>query len=411
VPKSATFFAETRLTKRGEAMRLLKYLVLVVIAFAIVAGGVAWRLARQPIHLEPFVRRLPADNAYNDYVKAAKLARAYDYSRDELDDPATAEAAARENSEALAAARQAFKKDCAVPWKPGVQAPFPEVASLRHLAQAFWIEGRAAEHRGDYASAADSYLDAMRLGAETSRDGLTIHGLVACAIGSIGLRPLEGIVPHLSSGDCKLALLRLREIERRASSNGQILNNERRNATYLISKQPWSPTPTHFPRFGAYSVGDWARALFTSKREFMAQFDSYVAEQARQASLPYYKRTALPEPKHIAVRMLAAVYARTFRAFDRTDAQREVVKGMLAIQAFRSKYGHLPKKLEDVVPEFLPKTLMDPHTGKPLAYKLAPDGYLLYSFGPDQDDDGGTPLKRDETSGDLVAGKLFEFAD
>lgn len=109
--------------------------------------------------------------------------------------------------------------------------------------------------------------------------------------------------------------------------------------------------------------------------------------------------------------MLASVYARTFRAFDRTDAQREVVKGMLAIQAFRSKYGRLPKNIEDAVPEFLPKTPLDPYTGKPLAYKLTPGGYLLYSFGPDQDDDGGTPLNRDETSGDLVAGKLFQFAD
>lgn len=251
-------------------MRLLKYSVLVVIAFAILAGGLAWRATHQPIQLEPFVRRLPADNAYNDYVKVAKLVRAHGYSREELDDPAVAKAAARENSEALAAARQAFKKDCAVPWKPGVETPFQDLSSFRHLAEAFGIEGRAAEHRGDYASAAGSYLDAMRLGAETSRDGLTIHGLVACAIGSIGLSAFEGAVPHLSADDCELALLRLREIERRASSNGQILNNERRYATYLLSKQPWSPT--YFPRFGAYGVRDWARALFTSKREFMAQF-------------------------------------------------------------------------------------------------------------------------------------------
>ena len=119
-------------------MRLLKYSVLAVIVLAVIAGGVAWHLAHQPIQLEPFVRRLPADNAYNEYVKAAKLVRAYDYSREELDDPAVAKAAARENSKALAAARRAFKKDCAVPWEPGTEIQFPALASVRRLGQAFW---------------------------------------------------------------------------------------------------------------------------------------------------------------------------------------------------------------------------------------------------------------------------------
>ena len=390
-------------------MRLLKYSVLVVIAFAVIAGGVLWYLAHQTLPVKPYVRHLPADNAYDDYVKAAKLVRAYGYSREELDDPATAEAAARENSEALAAARRAFHRDCAAIWNPGTEIEFAALASLRRLGQAFWWEGHTAELRRDYASAAGSYLDAMRLAAETSRDGQLLHGLVAIAIRSIGLSALEGAVPHLSSDDCKLALMRVREIEGRESSLAQILDNERIYSIARLSrKQSLAP---YFVNVGRPRIANFVKANFTPKRWLIPRVDKYLAQRTARARLPYYKRTALPEPKHIAVRMLASVYARTLRAFDRTDTQREVVKGMLAIQAFRSKYGHLPKKLEDVAAEFLPKTPIDPYTGKPLAYKLTPGGYLLYSFGPDQDDDGGTPLNRDETSGDLVAGKLFQFAD
>jgi len=386
-------------------MRLLKYSVLAVIVLAVVAGGVAWHLAHQPIQLEPFVRHLPADNAYDDYVEAAKPVKISDYAWQNPDDLRAAEAAVRRNSEALAAARRAFKKDCAVPWEPGTEMQFPALASVRRLGQAFWWEGHTAELRRDYASAAGSYLDALRLGAETSRDGLLIHGLVARAIGSIGLSALESVVPHLSAGDCKLALLRLREIEGRESSMAQILNNEQIYSIARLSRKE-SLAP-YFVNVGRPRIANFVKANFTPKRWLIARLDKYLAEQTEQARLPIYERPALPEPRD----QFLPVYARAFRLTDRTCAQREVVKGMLAIQAFRSKYGHLPEKLEDVAPEFLPKTPIDPYTGKPLAYKLTPDGYLLYSFGPDKDDDGGAPLKRDEESGDLVAGKLFQFAD
>ena len=390
-------------------MRLLKYSVLAVIVLAVVAGGVAWHLAHQPIQLEPFVRHLPADNAYDDYVEAAKPVKISDYAWQNPDDLRAAEAAVRRNSEALAAARRAFKKDCAVPWEPGTEIQFPALASVRRLGQAFWWEGHTAELRRDYASAAGSYLDALRLGAETSRDGLLIHALVARAIGSIGLSALEGAVPHLSADDCKLALLQLREIERRESSMAQILDNERIYSIARLSrKQSLAP---YFVNIGHPRIANFVKANFTPKRWLTARLDKYLAEQTARARLPIYERPALSEPRDPFLSMFAGPFSRAFRPTDRTRAQREVVKGMLAIQGFRSKYGRLPKKLEDVAPEFLPKTPIDPYTGKPLAYKLTPDGYLLYSFGPDQDDDGGAPLKRDETSGDLPAGKLFKFAD
>jgi hypothetical protein len=36
----------------------------------------------------------------------------------------------------------------------------------------------------------------------------------------------------------------------------------------------------------------------------------------------------------------------------------------------------------------------DPFTGKPLVYRRTECGFVLYSLGPDQHDDGGTPRPR-----------------
>jgi len=52
----------------------------------------------------------------------------------------------------------------------------------------------------------------------------------------------------------------------------------------------------------------------------------------------------------------------------------------------------LPKKLDDLVPEFLESVPRDPFSGDraPLRYRVNSDGsWLVYSVGPDMNDDAG----------------------
>ena len=42
------------------------------------------------------------------------------------------------------------------------------------------------------------------------------------------------------------------------------------------------------------------------------------------------------------------------------------------------------------MPQYLPRIDTDPFDGKPLKYKPRGDGYVLYSVGQNQLDDGGT---------------------
>jgi len=46
---------------------------------------------------------------------------------------------------------------------------------------------------------------------------------------------------------------------------------------------------------------------------------------------------------------------------------------------------------------------MDPFSGGPLLYRPKPDGFVLYSIGPDQKDNGGSPKQpKQETDYDIV---------
>jgi hypothetical protein len=61
----------------------------------------------------------------------------------------------------------------------------------------------------------------------------------------------------------------------------------------------------------------------------------------------------------------------------------------LAIERFRAAHGALPTRLPDLIPGVLAEIPTDPFSGHPLLYKRWPDGYSVYSVGPDRQDDGG----------------------
>ena len=61
-----------------------------------------------------------------------------------------------------------------------------------------------------------------------------------------------------------------------------------------------------------------------------------------------------------------------------------------ALERFRHAKGAFPKKLEELVPDFVPVLPADIFDCQPLRYRLNPDGgYDLWSIGPDRKDGGG----------------------
>ncbi|MES2792089.1 MAG: hypothetical protein V4719_20910 [Planctomycetota bacterium] len=70
----------------------------------------------------------------------------------------------------------------------------------------------------------------------------------------------------------------------------------------------------------------------------------------------------------------------------------EATQASLALEQYRRRTGHWPERLEQLVPVDLPRVPLDAYSGQPLIYRLVEGRPLLYSVGPDRDDDGGKPL-------------------
>jgi hypothetical protein len=72
------------------------------------------------------------------------------------------------------------------------------------------------------------------------------------------------------------------------------------------------------------------------------------------------------------------------------------LRAALACERYRLSQGKWPSSLDALVPVYLPAIPVDPFSGKPLLYRLLPDGVVIYSVGANGVDDQGDVL---ETSG------------
>ncbi len=121
------------------------------------------------------------------------------------------------------------------------------------------------------------------------------------------------------------------------------------------------------------------KGLATQDIETRAAFESLSGMIRLQVS-----NFALPRSKN----------ERTFRRFFKFETWREMTVAALALELHRRKHERHPDLLGQLVPEFLPAVPMDWMDGKPLRYRLNPDGtYLLWSVGEDLKDDKGDPTE------------------
>jgi len=61
----------------------------------------------------------------------------------------------------------------------------------------------------------------------------------------------------------------------------------------------------------------------------------------------------------------------------------------LACRLYKSRTGQYPENLEALVPGILKEVPIDPFTGKPFVYRREGEGFIVYSLGSNEKDDGG----------------------
>ena len=128
----------------------------------------------------------------------------------------------------------------------------------------------------------------------------------------------------------------------------------------------------------------------------------------RLAQQPYFlnERNAADEKSrqmhsrlNVVTSMLVPALGRVKEIYWENIARMRITRAGLALLQEKQTLGALPQTLEEIKL----KNLDDPFSNKPLAYKPQGQGFILYSIGSDQKDNGGSPReKKQKTDFDIV---------
>jgi hypothetical protein len=112
--------------------------------------------------------------------------------------------------------------------------------------------------------------------------------------------------------------------------------------------------------------------------------------------LKQLKETETKLPTLVALWLPA--YEKFVQACVRNQAYLRCAYVALAVERYRLTHGRWPDSLAEVVPKFLRMLPGDPYNGQPLHYRRTKDGVVIYSVGPDGNDDGGKVDRKNPTA-------------
>jgi uncharacterized iron-regulated membrane protein len=162
-------------------------------------------------------------------------------------------------------------------------------------------------------------------------------------------------------------------------------------------------------------VSEWNREALGAWRVFFlrGELDSYRWHMSRVQSLaayPYHESRARwadfeaegRQPTGILTRLLLPSLTRVGANTARAEARSRLADLAVAVARHRLKHGGYPAKLDDLGPESAPLLVVDPFDGQPLRMIQADGGLVLYSVGPDGQDDGGREFDQQAKTGDIT---------
>jgi hypothetical protein len=159
-------------------------------------------------------------------------------------------------------------------------------------------------------------------------------------------------------------------------------------------------------------LGEVLLSLYSAfKPLLIADHAAYIrimGEYTRFAQQPYppngastinRKAEQMQSRLNIVTSMLVPAIGRVNERYWELIAQMRITRTGLALLQEKMAQGAFPETLE----RLKLKNLDDPFSTKPINYKPQGQGFILYSVGPDQKDNGGSPKeKKQETDWDIV---------
>jgi hypothetical protein len=307
---------------------------------------------------------------------------------------------------------------------------FGYLGPMRAMTRALWMDLALAMEVGDGARVARDIEAMLGVSRHVCEYPMEIADHVSCAVVDVALNAVEWVLaekPQLLSGPDTTRIMRMLEtapmegrvrprmeftryevldvLQRGFSDDGKgdgTLKLEAIKELDLIADSPGNleKTVTDNPAFAKRMFAKAAK-----RKQVIAEFDRITAPARWHKPMWEMKSWPEVEPskkdervkwtiKYPVLDMLMPNMVDMTRFSERSIQRRDAARVALALELMRRETGTFPEKLEELTPRYLAEVGKDRFTGEALKYKVVDGRAVLYSCGPDLDDDGGRGVER-----------------
>ncbi len=304
-------------------------------------------------------------------------------------------------------------------------AIIPAVQQSRSVARLLAARAMLRVKAGQSEAAWRDLLACQRLGRLIGRGPTLIDGMVGIAICHIAGRSTVSLLQHsqLTTQQIKRFQQNLQELAPLPDMAEKVNFGERLmglDATVRIAqlglKHLWGfpGGSMKVPPRLFFRVNDWNVVVKTVNRWYdrlnialkkptranrnkaLDLLDKEIKKLSKETKKRFAQKKGLKSSKavsqkmgHVLILLLLPAVAIAQNAEDRAEQRDRNLQVAFALAAFQKDRGRYPKQLDELAPKYLTRVPQDLFAGKPLKYRLIKNGYLLYSVGQNEKDDGG----------------------
>ena len=296
---------------------------------------------------------------------------------------------------------------------PMIGMVLPQLSNLRQLARASILQGNALDADGQHDEAAAAYLDTAAGGAQIGRGATLIESLVGVAVQKMAFEamlrqaentPAEEYDPDVIAAGLAGTSLELRPFrELVQSEQAMVLDTLQYIFEYDADEKSYRANPDRISLLIDVSGSGADTDPFEAAEEFTRRGFKRTAGEIQEFYKTMTAITQLPYPEaegymteierlttrddfNPLMKMLVPNFKRYAQIRARSESTRNGTELALNLLAYRKEHGELPESLSVFGDASF---VTDPLTNQRFAYRRDGDQFTLYSFGLDNEDDGG----------------------
>jgi hypothetical protein len=311
-----------------------------------------------------------------------------------------------------------------VAWAPdGIGTLMGHVQDAREVANLLTLDAALRAQEGDADGAVASAQAALNTGRSIGDEPSPISQLVRRACTSLAVRSVERTLAQGEPSGPALSEFQ-RQLEEEAAPPVLVTALRAERAGLHQALEAFKAGKVNYQNYGLkmpllQPTPVMTLVDATKARGAHAAYLRYLTELVEIGKLPPQEQKArlsqLKKPDGVLPMLLVALGegddAKIVDTFQRQQALLLAAVAAVAAERYRRDKGRWPEALTDLVPDYLAQVPTDLFDGGPLHYRRLEDGVVVYSVGPDGQDDGGKIVRRGNPRSDADIGiRLWDVA-